>query len=612
MKERLLGFLKILFFWISFFILSKLLFLLYQFRLSSQLSISDLFNVFLHGLKHDFSATGYIMMLIGFIFSISSFLNGKYWYKIANSLVFIILVLSSIIIITDLELYRNWGFRMDSTPLLYLKTPKEAFASIELWLLILLIVGGFVWGLGFWLIYKKIIGSKLKNIKASNWKTCCWFILISAIMIIPIRGSISIAPMNVGAVYFHSTNNFANHAAINVVWNFVYSLVQPEIDVKSYQYMEDKEANQVFDNLYKKEEGITNYLVKNQKTNVIIIILESFTSKIIEPLGGLKGITPNFTKLSKEGILFDHFYASGDRSDKGIVSILSGYPAQPTTSIIKYSKKVQTLNFLIRDFKKEGYNSAFYYGGDANFANMRSYLINSGFDKIISKNDFSILQTTSKWGAHDHIVFNKLIEDLDKAKEPFINVCFTLSNHEPFEVPMNTFIKGTDEDSKFLNSTYYADKSLGEFIETAKTKSWWNNTLIILVADHGVRYPGNTPMHFYVKFQIPMLWLGGAITIKDTIINTIGSQTDIAQTLLSQFNIKAAHYKFSKNLLNKTINPYAVYVFNDGFGYITPNCISIFDNNKKQYIEVYGNQIESDKKAGMSYIQVLMDDFSKR
>ena len=171
--------------------------------------------------------------------------------------------------------------------------------------------------------------------------------------------------------------------------------------------------------------------------------------------------------FAHEGILFNHCYANGDRSDKGIVSILSGYPAQPNTSIIKYTEKASKLPHISQILNEEDYHSAFYYGGELDFANMKSYFITGGYQKLVTINDFDKSDMNSKWGAHDHVVFNRLLLDLEKPQTPFFNVLFTLSSHEPFEVPMNSPFNGTTEESHFLNSIHYTDSCIGSFITRA-------------------------------------------------------------------------------------------------------------------------------------------------
>ncbi|MDZ7646461.1 MAG: LTA synthase family protein [Cytophagales bacterium] len=275
-------------------------------------------------------------------------------------------------------------------------------------------------------------------------------------------------------------------------------------------------------------------------------------------MDGLPGITPEFNTLTMEGILFENFYSSGDRTDKGLVSLFSGYPAQPRSSIIKYPNKTQHLPYLPKTLEKSGYHTSFVYGGDIGFANMESYLTQAGFAHITDVDDFNSDLDDSKWGVADHYVFEQLLHESDTAVNPFFKVMLSLSSHEPFEVPMETVIKGNDEGSLYLNACYYTDKSLGEFIRVAKSKPWWNNTLIIITADHGHRFPNPQELKEKERFKIPMLWLGGAINQVDLRIKNFGNQTDLANTLFNQLTLPSpSDFLFSRNLMADSVNSFA-------------------------------------------------------
>src|SRR5690606_4836434 len=274
----------------------------------------------------------------------------------------------------------------------------------------------------------------------------------------PIRGSFSVAPMNTGFVYFHNSKPFANHAAINVVWNFLYNVRKSANQDYPEKFFDKVKTQTLFDSLYTQSDSTISLLHTN-RPNIILLILESFTADVIAPLGGLAHISPNINALCSEGILFDNFYSSGDRTDKGLISILSAYPAQPQTSIIKLPSKTQHLPQLNTYIKRLGYTTSFIYGGDIDFANFRSYLNTGGFDNITTVDDFDDDLYTSKWGVHDHHMLADALKELQSETQPFFKVILTLSSHEPFDVPMEPYIKGTDQESLFLNSCHYTDKS---------------------------------------------------------------------------------------------------------------------------------------------------------
>ncbi len=594
-------------FWIIFSIFMRVGFIAYNHDQASSYSLSEIAMTFLYGLKLDLCMSSYFILIPVILLSISFLMPVIAIKRILSFYTFILILFSSLVAITDFELYRNWGFRMDKTPLLYLKTPGEALASTETWLTITLFVAMSVVSFIFYTGYRKFVASFFDKTKPGIKSLLLIFII--PVLIIPIRGGFGVSVLNASAVYFH-TAPFINHSALNVVWNVGYSLTTNETE-KSYPYFDNDKAIQIFQDL-QSEAGISKKVLNTNRPNIIILILESFSSRIVEPLGGIPGICPNLNRLCSEGILFEYFYANGDRSDKGLVSILSGYPAQPTNSIIKFPEKTMHLPFLSKELGRSGYSSSLYYGGDLKFANMKSYFVNGKFDEIITVDDFPDEFNTGKWGVHDQYVFDRLLTDLDKTGEPFFKVLFSLSSHEPFEIPIKAKFPGSDEDNMFLSSAFYTDSCLGNFITQAKTKDWWDNSIIVILADHGSYLPGNVKYYEEEKFKIPMLWLGGALNITDTIISTYGSQVDVPKTLLSQMQLNNSAFEFGKDLLAPGGDKFSFFVFNDGFGFADSSFIYIHDNISDTAIFSQGDLNIKNKNKGKAYLQILAEDYMRK
>jgi phosphoglycerol transferase MdoB-like AlkP superfamily enzyme len=177
---------------------------------------------------------------------------------------------------------------------------------------------------------------------------------------------------------------------------------------------------------------------------------------------------------------------------------------------------------------------------------------------------------------------------------------------------METVIQGEDELHRFLNAAYYTDKCLGEFIAKAKKTSWWDNTLIVVTADHGHPYPDNQGVSNPKKFKIPMLWLGGALTKKDTVIHSVATQTDIPNTILAQFKLDASSFKFGQNILSTSYNPFSVFVFNNGFGMVRQDRLFVYDNVSNSIIHQEGELRPDDLMEGKAYIQTLYWDYNGR
>jgi phosphoglycerol transferase MdoB-like AlkP superfamily enzyme len=607
MRDRLKIFVLLILLWVCFQIFARSIFLIYNFQFTKALTASETFLTFLHGLRMDASITGYFLMASGVILSFSTLIAGRWVRTSLNMLNAVIFLASAIVVTIDLELYRHWGFRMNTTPLLYIG--PEAMGSvgtgvvINLILIFTLIISLFTG------MYVKFILPNIHSLKPCEKKAFLPLIVISGLMFIPIRGSFTVAPMNTGFVFFHKTKAFANHAAINVTWNFMYS-VQSKNKMYPENFLDKDLARKHFENLYPDTDS-TYHVFKIKKPNIILFIVESFTADIIEPLGGMKGVAPNLSQLWSEGVAFDNVYSSGDRTDKGIISVLSGYPAQPLTSIIKYPAKTHNLPYVNHYMDTLGYNTSFVYGGDIDFANFRSYLTNCRFDHITTEDDFPSDVNYSKWGVHDHLVLQRAFAECDTATAPFFKTVLTLSSHEPFDVPMTSeFLKTKDEEGLFLNSCHYTDSALGNFMSDAKKRPWWQETVVIFVADHGHRLPGAKEAKDKNRFRIPLFMIGGAIKT-DTVIHTFSNQTDIANTLLAQLDKSHNEFMYSKDILSPDSKSFSVYFFNDGYGFVAPGKYIVHDNTGNQFLKTEGAS-EDDLNISKAYQQILYSDYNSR
>jgi phosphoglycerol transferase MdoB-like AlkP superfamily enzyme len=611
MKKRFiaLGFYSV--FWLSFFIFARLLFIVFQYHTAFENNAGELLATFWHGAKLDISTTGYYLLIPVLAAIPGIWFNGN-WYKIViRWYSYVLIVFSSIIMISDANLYSYWGFRMDYTPMLYLKTPGEAMASVSTLKAIVFFTSIILISSLFILTYRKLIDRLFSDFKRADF-WYLWiiaFLVLFASLIIPIRGGFGIAPINAGTVYF-SQKMFLNHTAINAIWNVGTSAFTQKPVKNPYTFGELSEAQALVDSLTLKR-GVAEKVLNTNRPNVMIIILESFSGYLIGELGGDSLVTPNFNRYCREGILFTNFYASGTRTDKAIPAILDGYPALPAQSVIKEPKKSQSLPNIVKMLIGQGYNSSFWYGGEINFANFNSFVIGSGFSQIITKSNFSPENYNSKWGVHDHVMFQALEDSMKRIREPFVDVVLTLSSHEPFDVPMEPVFKGSSNMDKYKNSVYYSDSALGSFIDWARQQEWWKNTLIIMVADHCARVIPETPIYSLEAFRIPMVWLGGAVSKGGVRVEKLGSQTDIPVTLFGQLGLPRI-FPFGKDLLSDLSASFAFYTFNEGFGYITDSSAVAYDHKLKKPVLLEGKDPEYAEKSGKSFLQVLFNDYLKR
>lgn len=598
-------------FLLVFFFFARFFFIFTHYQEAFQFSVTALASTFWHGIRLDISATAYILALPLLATVAGIWITGNWFRRFIDWYTLLIILASALIIAGDTTLYTYWGFRMDFTALAYLKTPQDAAASVTTFQII-----GFCFTVAgitflFMLLYKKFVerffrdqGTEWREIPATLLFTVFWGTLV-----IPIRGGLGDTPVNASTAYF-SDSMFLNHTAVNVIWNVGSSVFHRNSSVNPYAFGELSGARTIVESITGNK-GTPEKVLNNPVPNILFIILESFGNSLVGPLGGDPLTTPELNQLTSEGVLFSNFYASGNRTEKALPAILNGYPAQPATSIINEEKKTQSLSSLVKIMNGLNYNSSFWYGGDLNFANFNSFITGSGFHKIITKNNFDPADCKSKWGVHDDVLFEALKDSMKTISEPFFNVVLTLSSHEPFGVPMEPVFKGKDILTKFKNSVYFTDKSLGDFINWAKTTGWWKNTLVILIADHCRR---NSPVDFVYSqdiYKIPMLWIGGAVNENGKIVQKLGNQVDIPITLLDQLDLPG-DFPFGKDLLSEESNSFAFYCFNEGFGFITDTSTVIYDHKLGRPVLEEGKNPERAELFGKSYLQVLYDDYLKR
>jgi phosphoglycerol transferase MdoB-like AlkP superfamily enzyme len=562
MKARLQFLFYYLIFWFLLFIAGKLLFLLYQFRQSFSLPLNDWFGIFRHGFKLDISTLGYICIIPVLILLITSFWKGKTAGRAMNIYTGVAITLYLIITLSDLVIFRAWSVHFDYVPLQYLVSPKEVVANLSWYTFLILLVFVSLVYYFIYAFYRRHVARVLMEAPKSGWVSLVFFFILFPSLILPVRGGTGTTPINVSSAYFHA-NIFANQAAINPMWYFGHSVVEGKETRNPYVFFREKDYQKDLEQLYHVP-GSTVKLLNQEQPTIILVIMETFTAKLVEVLGGAPGVTPNFNRLSDEGVLFRHMYANGTRTDRGLLAVISGFPAVEPLSVLKYPEKTTKLAFLSRDLIKRNYDPTFYYGGDVNFANMKSYLMNGGFNHIYSEKDFSYYHGyRSNWGVPDNVVYDKIVEDVRQQKKPGFYVMLTLSNHEPFNIPVEPHFKGLGFKNKFYSSGYFADSCLGDFIGNMKKSGQWNNSLIILVADHGTPFPEYNQYHEPAKYVIPMLWLGGALK-KDTVVSTYCAQSDIAITLLHQLGIETNEYVLGKDILSQSAGSCTFYSFKDG------------------------------------------------
>lgn len=634
--KQIIWFVKTYATFVVLFVLQKPLFLFLE-KGSATQPVDNIFTelpaVIWHGLPLDLSMAGYLSVIPGLLSFAVVWLKRDLVKPIMNIYFIIASLFITCSFVLNASLYPYWKYPLDSTPLFYFFTsPADAIASVSIWQVILSIVILIVLTIGVWFTlrmrgekrrcYSRYsygyggFGSGKRNrfddFDRHRGRTSIILLLLTGLLFLPIRGGITVSTMNTGQAYY-SQNAYLNHSAVNPLFSLLESITHQEDFASQYRFMKDKEADKIFATMTSTSDENT-YPLLNEATfkkgtpDILIVIMESFASDIMPSMGSYKDVAVCLDSIAQQSILFTRFYANSFRTDRGMVSILSGYPAQPTTSIMRYPRKTSQLPSIARNLVKyKNYKTTYYYGGDADYCNMRSYLVSQGYQHIISDANFPIEDKISKWGVPDHILAARMMKDIkaqQNEKRPMLRILQTSSSHEPFEVPYHRL------KDRRLNAFAYTDSVLGAIVREYRKLPRWKNTLIVFVPDHVGSYKENLNDHDRSRYQIPLILAGGAIS-RPMKVGIIGSQQDIAATLLGQLGVEHREFTFSKNMMSDATPKFAFFSVNDAFGVVSEENSLIYDNRAKRIVYDKGEK-GFNLKRGQAYLQKLYDDLARK
>ncbi len=594
--------------------LQKPVFLVYYAAEAAQSSFGEWLQVVWRGLSLDMTVAGYVTVL-PLLLTLASL-----WFRIPekpfrtalNVYFAIVAILTAAVFAVDLGLYEHWGFRIDSTILIYLADPREAMASVDFWLGVRQALLAVAYAALMIWVYRRVVrffdGQPLPWRPAAVWSVV--FLLLAGCNFLAIRGGTGASVANVSKVYF-SPKLFLNHAATNPVFSFLSSLGNEDDFETEYRFFDESERAARFDAIRGNgtPSGPSEKVLTIPRPNVVIVILESFARTVMDQTVDGQWVMPHMQALKNEGVWFENLFANSFRTDRGEVAVLSGFPAQTRMSIMKLPTKSRTLPSIARSLGREGYSSEFCYGGDLNFTNQSSYMYATGWDRLTWQKDLRFEAPLTKWGWDDRVMcdwFADHVVALDAtatAEKPFLAGFLTLSSHKPFDVPYSKF------DDEVLNAFAFSDECVGRMVDKLRASAAWDNLLLVLVADHGIAYPRTLLYNEPLRHRIPMIWLGGAVEGART-VDAYASQTDICATILGQLGADHSDYDYSKDIFAPAPpRKFAYYTFNEGFGVVDSTGFAIWDAASGKVAE--GSSAEL-LDIGRTMLQTTYTDIDRR
>ncbi len=367
-----------------------------------------------------------------------------------------------------------------------------------------------------------------------------------------------------------SEDRVANECAGNGVYSFAYYAWTNRFDYEPFYITGDlhegyeRVAARILGPGEQRHGGSSNPLDRTIDTgsprrdyNVVLILEESFGADFVGVLGDKRGLSPRLDALTREGILFDNFYATGNRTARALEATLTSLPPIPTESILKrdHSDRVYTLANVLAD---RGYQRLFVYGGRGLFDGMRSFTLANGFERFIEQSDYAHPTFTTAWGVCDDDIFDMAIDRLDAATlkgKPFFGVVLTVSNHQPFTYPDGRISEPSSQ-QKRTNAVKYADSALGRFFDLAKEHKFHKNTIYVVMGDHGARVYG-AQMFPIKSYRIPVLMILPDGEGAGSRCSTLASSLDIAPTIMGRLGGKYRSVFYGRDALR--IDPASAY-----------------------------------------------------
>ncbi|SFE21213.1 LTA synthase family protein [Phytopseudomonas straminea] len=488
--------------------------------------------------------------------------------------------------LAELDFYKEFHQRLNSLVFQYLQEDQATVMSM-LWngfpVARYLIAWAVITGLLWWMFSRFDRASRAKTPVAAGTArpTVAWYWRFSAfflcllIAVIAARGHLRQGPPLRWGDAYTTESMFANQLGLNGTLTLV-SAAQATFsahrDNTWKSTMEDEQARQITrDMLLTPDDQLVDadsaairrvYTPPSDKTlpirNVVVILMESFAGHSVGALGAPGNITPNFDKLSKEGLLFDRFFSNGTHTHQGMFATMACFPNLPSFEyLMRTPEGAHKFSGLPQLLSARGYDNLYVYNGNFQWDNQSGFFSNQGMTNFIGREDFvDPVFMDPTWGVSDQDMFDRGALELktNYGQKPFYALLQTLSNHTPYALPKDLPVERVMIDGKedlHRTAMRYSDWALGQFFEKARKEPYFNQTLFVVVGDHGYVAPDQLTDIDLHRFNVPLLLIAPGIQEKfGKVSHTVGTQVDIVPTIMGRLGGDARHQCWGRDLLN--------------------------------------------------------------
>lgn len=564
--------------WLVYFQLWRVILMLFTGYLGADADWSLLSGAALRGARFDLSVAAKIMlvpMAWWMMFPPGTLARGK----IFNVLYFALVFICTFTLAAEVEFYKEFQVRLGPLAIEYFSTQNDHNE----------IVAGMIWRgypvvrwlivviastLLFWSVSRRVFFHS--EVAAPPWKRGLALIITIPLAVIAHRGGLQQSPLRWGDAIF-SQNTYANHMAQNGVhammmtlWNardgqdetrrWIRSITH-EAAVSAMRSATLLPGEELIDpGLYplkRRAVPAQSIGLKKRPKHVVLIVMESFSGRFCGALGAPFGATPNFDKLADSGVFFTHAFSAGTHTAQGVFTTLCSWPNLPVhESVMKMPLGQQPFLSLPAILNKEGFQTMYLNNGLLSWDNKLGFFRNQGMQKFVGRSDYiNPTFMDENWGVSDRDLFDRALLECDDAAgtgRPFFAVILTLTNHAPFNLPAVDGlapISSGGEQNMRLNGMHYADWALGRFMDEARTKPWFNDTLFVLLGDHGFGIPPVLTEVNLLHMHVPLLFYGpGIFADPPERRSVVAGHLDILPTILGLLGSDAVHHSFGRNL----------------------------------------------------------------
>lgn len=541
-----------------------------------------------NGFRFDTAVSCY-MLALPLLMLIAGEVGGirkRWYYAVVHYLLMVLYTVGFFACAADIPYFCYFFQRLDAASLGLTDSFGTAVSMIVSEPMYVVYLGVFVVvSVGWWLlgrlIYRRVLLAHLDERLPLGWAIGGGALLL-AVGFVGMRGTLSAkSPLRVGTAYY-CNNAFLNQIGLNPVFTFLKSMEDLGKDAnRPLALLPDAEAEAVLAEWRSLPADSTlaeARLRLPEGTNVVLVLMESMSAEKTGLGCSGESLTRCLDSLMARSMTFTEAWSAGIHTHNGIYSSLYGHPALLARQMIK-STPIPRMHGLPHVLKEAGYSTCFFLTHHEDYDNMRGFLYQNGFDRVVGQSSYPSREVVGTWGVPDHVMFDHLVEHLDStaAHGPFFACAMTCSDHGPYIIPEGIGLKCRHTDRKQA-IVEYADWAIGHFMQAASRRPWFANTLFVFVADHGARMDAVYDMALSYN-HVPLLFYAPG-RIEPHRVERLAQQIDIAPTVLGMLGLDDGGCMLGTDLRTHT-RPCAYFSADDKIGAVDGEVLMIYRVKQK-------------------------------